>query len=183
MAALKENPPIKSFIEDVVDKEGVWWIAKLKPRQEKAFAFDLLRNGIDFCLPMISKKAKKKGGGYRKSQLVLFPSYVPFVSNSPYLLLDSPRVSTIIKVPSQVRFRKELSDVYTVLGLLDDCVTVSKVEYLPGDNIEILGGPLAGKVGKVQKVGNNGDIYVNVNGLGATLINVMGSCVQKSVAV
>jgi len=37
----KNIPTSKPFKDSILKKEGTWWVAKLKPRQEKAFAFVL----------------------------------------------------------------------------------------------------------------------------------------------
>lgn len=179
MAALNDNPPLKTFNGRFVDRDGEWWIAKVKPRQEKALAFDLEESGIDFCMPMVEKKMKKNGGGYRKSMLVLFPSYVPFISDSPYELLKSSRVSTIIKVPSQSRFKMELDQVYSYLYKSD--IYSGEISLLPkiGDDVHIISGTFNGFHGDVAKIGSKNKIYLNVNGLGTVIVSIEDYSVKK----
>jgi len=42
MKRVSENPPARFPARTIHEAEGVWWIAKVMPRQEKALAFDCI---------------------------------------------------------------------------------------------------------------------------------------------
>jgi hypothetical protein len=166
----KDNPPSKPFECPILEKEGTWWIAKVKPRQEKAFAFDLLELGIDYYLPVYEKKVKRTDGKLRKSTLVLFPSYVPFVSESPFDLLKNNRVATILPIQSQDRFRVQLAQ-FDLVSERDVHIEPFTCGINIGDCIAMSDGPLKGLYGYVDKKDYNSDvIYLNIDGLGVVKI-------------
>jgi hypothetical protein len=172
----KNNPPPKSFESLILEKEGTWWVAKVKPHQEKAFAFDLLKRGVDYCLPCYEKKALRSDGKFRKSILVLFPSYVPFISEKPYDFLKLGRIATILPIKAQERFKKELHYLFLANASGTPIEPVLKTEqFLRGEPVEIIAGPLSGATGVVVDIKNDKRaVVLSIDGLGCAkiIINV-----------
>lgn len=75
---MDENPlPRYPEGRDLQADTGMWVVAHLKSRQEKAFAQDLMREGIPYYLPLVEKRTRRRDNGkWRKSILPLFPGYV-----------------------------------------------------------------------------------------------------------
>jgi hypothetical protein len=168
----KNNPPPISFETSILEKEGTWWVAKVKPRQEKAFAFDLLKQGVDYCLPYYEKKTLRSDGKFRKSILVLFPSYVPFISERPYDFLKLGRITTILPVEAQQRFKKELHYLFlaNASGTLIEPVLKTE-QFLQGEPVEIIAGPLSGATGVVINTKNEKSaVILSIDGLGCAKI-------------
>jgi len=170
----KNNPPFKSFESSILEKEGIWWLAKVKSRMEKAFAFDLLGQGIDYCLPCYEKKALRSDGKFRKSLLVLFPLYVPFISENPYELLSSRRVLEILKIRQQQKFKTELQYLWQAKESQIPMEPIVKAEPLLSDKpVEIVTGPLKGAAGLIMNIQNGkGDLMVSTDSLGCTKMTV-----------
>jgi len=171
----KDNPPSKSFDSSILKTEGMWWVAKVKPRQEKAFAFELLEQGIDYALPYYEKKVRRSDGKLRKSTLVLFPSYVPFICGAPHSeLLKKDRISVILPVKMQERFKKELHALFLAqaAGAMIEPVP-AEMPYLVGESVEITSGPLSGTMGIVVDTRNEvRSVVLSVDGLGSAKVTV-----------
>jgi len=76
MLKISENPPIlPPEVKTVSELTGQWWVAHTKSRFEKAFAWDLLRRGIGYFLPLV-ERVRVSGGRHRRVLAPLFPSYV-----------------------------------------------------------------------------------------------------------
>ena len=46
MKRINENPPARFPARAITEAAAPWWVAKVKPRQEKAIAFDFIRNSV-----------------------------------------------------------------------------------------------------------------------------------------
>ncbi len=166
----KDNPPSKPFEGSIHEKEGTWWVAKTKPRQEKAFAFDLLEYGIDYYLPYYEKKTMRSDGKFRKSYLLLFPSYVPFISENPFQLLSKNKISTILPIRDQVLFKTQIHQIFLSITNSLRIEPVDYCEWHDGDVAIIGSGPLKGISGKIGK--KSSGLILNVDGLGTAKIKV-----------
>ena len=171
----KDNPPSKSFDSSILKTDGTWWVAKVKPRQEKAFAFELLEQGIDYALPYYEKKVRRSDGKFRKSTLVLFPSYVPFICEAPHSeLVKKDRISVILPVKIQERFKKELHALYLAqaAGAVSEPVLV-EMPYRVGESVQIISGPLSGMTGVVVDTRNETcTVVLSIDGLGCAKVIV-----------
>jgi len=75
---LADNPPVLTpGVDALSELEGRWWVAHTKARNEKALAWDLLRHGIGYFLPMRCR-VFFSGGRKRRGMAPLFTSYVFF---------------------------------------------------------------------------------------------------------
>jgi len=74
MLKLSDNPAILTPEVDSLTKlAGTWWIAHTRPRFEKVFAWDMLKRGIGYFLPM-REKITFSGGRKRRVLVPLFTS-------------------------------------------------------------------------------------------------------------
>ena len=91
---------------------GRWWVAHTKSRFEKAFAWDLLRHGIGYFLPMV-ERVRISGGRKRRVMAPLFPSYVFFCGNEAdrYAALATDRLCQVLRVADQEVLIGELGDI------------------------------------------------------------------------
>lgn len=169
MPILLNNPPSVSINGSILDEDKEWWIAKVKSRQEKKFAFDLIEDGVEYYLPYYERVSKNKKV---KSLNPLFPSYVPFVcADSPFKFLENRCVSTILSVSQQDKFRKELYQVYVAnsngynLGPYNS-------ECKIGDSVKVVCGPLKGLCGSVLLIGNNNKVMLKIDSLGRISLDI-----------
>ena len=110
MLKLWENPPILSpEVQSLAELCGQWWVGHTRPRCEKAFAWDLLRSGIRYFLPMI-ERVRVSGGRKRRVLLPLFASYVFFRGDEADRAgaVRTNRLCGIIEVPDQQKLTCEL---------------------------------------------------------------------------
>lgn len=166
------NPPTCNLNCSILDTEEIWWIAKVKPRQEKAFAFELLEREIGYYFPMYTKVSRRSDGKNRKTLLALFPSYVPFVSDNPYSLLKINRLATIVPVRAQTRFKKQLNQVYVANESGLQVEPVNTFKYQRGDFVKIITGPLKGIIGKIIRFRNQITIHLEVESMGFVCVSV-----------
>ena len=114
----RENPPILSpDAETLTDLGGQWWVGHTKSRFEKVFAWDLLRSGIKYFLPMI-ERVKVSGGKKRRVLAPLFPSYVFFCGNDEdrYAAMKTNRLCQTIAVADQETLVGELNHIEKALA-------------------------------------------------------------------
>lgn len=180
--SIKNNPPSKTFEGSILEKDGTWWIAKVKPRQEKVFAFDLLEQGIDYYLPFYEKKTKRNDGKIRKSQLVLFPSYVPFIIENPFNLLRKDRVVTFLPIGIQQKFKKNLQFILLANQTSTLIEPVTDYEkYEEGNTVEIIDGCLTGATGKIVMYAiDKGTVILSIAYLGFAKVEI-ASCKCRKV--
>jgi len=103
-------------VESLVDLSGQWWVAHTKSRFEKAFAWDLSRQGIAYFLPMFDC-VYTSGGRKRHALKPLFPGYVSFCGDatSRYTAMTTGRLCQTIPVPDQSQFVQELAGIEVAL--------------------------------------------------------------------
>ena len=114
----EDNPPVvypKGAL--VGEMEGRWWVAHTKSRNEKSLAWDLLRRGTPYFLPMVAKIRAIRGRKV-KSELVLFPGYLFFCGSEEerYGAMRTNRIASTIEVGDQERLIKELSSIQTAMS-------------------------------------------------------------------
>lgn len=173
------NPPTCNLRGSILDTEGTWWIAKAKPRQEKAFAFELLKRNIGYYFPMYTKISRRNDGKNRKASLALFPSYVPFVSDNPYSLLKTNRLATIVTVQAQSRFKQQLNQVYVANESGLQVNPVITRDFQNGDHVKVVAGPLRGISGKIIRFQTSSFLVLQVEGMGAACVAVNYGLVES----
>jgi transcription antitermination factor NusG len=168
MKRISENPPARFPERPIADAQGLWWVAKIKPRQEKALAFDFIKNGIEYYLPLITKVTRRKDNNKpRKSVLPLFPGYISFCAQETGAtgVYKTGRVVSIIEIRYQKRFAEEISQIYQALSTGARLEPV-EASYPPGTPVYVHAGPLRGVQGTIIRVHDSQRLVLSVIGLG-----------------
>lgn len=182
MLRLSGNPPSRFPERTISDATGPWWLAKVKPRQEKALAFDFIEHEIEYYLPMYLKVTRRKDNNKpRKSILCLFEGYISFCSPRGFerKVFATNRVVNIIEIQHQSRFISQLEQIYHLIDLGTPLVPLSTAEYLiPGTPVKVEYGPLREVVGTVIKYQNSHKLILSVDGLGKAALKVPADSVK-----
>ena len=166
MLKVSDNPAVL-YPEDsgFEGSEGLWRVAHTKARNEKAFAWVLAKNEIQYFLPL-REKVSVRGGRRLKSLLPLFSGYVFFCANEEqrHTALTSNRIAQVIEVIDQVGLKDELSQIHVALcsGLPVD----PHPHLKNGDRCRVVGGPLRGAEGFVVRRKNVCQVVLQVSILG-----------------
>lgn len=180
MIRVNENPPARFPAGPIAMAQSPWWVAKVKPRQEKALAFDFMRNNIEYYLPLVTHVTRRRDNNKpRKSILPLFPGYISFCGQhrSAQGVYKTGRVVSIIPVKYQRRFIDELTQIYQAIetGAALEPVTVS---YPQGTAVSVIAGPLRGLKGVIARVRDSDRLVLSVAGLGQASMYVDASMVK-----
>lgn len=170
MLRIDENPPALSpGFHSVREFEGLWWVGHTRARFEKAFAWDLLRAGVSFYLPMVERH-RYSGGRKRLVLWPLFPSYVFFCGDEEarYAALATDRLCSIITVTDQARFVDEISAIERAVGARLPIWFYPHA--VPGRWCRIARGAFAGFEGKVLRVKKRAWIVLQVTALGTSAL-------------
>ena len=170
--ALKDNPPVR-YPNLPISETGLnWYIAKVRSRQEKALAFDLLSMDIGYYLPMSTKSIRRPDTGKKRTSILpLFPSYLPFECEEvPSWLLRSERVTSIMEIRAQDRFKSQLDAIYRYQE--NRLLPSDRDAFEMGQSVTISEGPCAGLVGKLVNRINGSTLVLLVEGLGYAEIHV-----------
>lgn len=165
-------PPSRFPDIPIEQAKGRWWIAKVKPRQEKQLAFDFLEHGIEYYLPLYKKLTIRPGTNKKRYFSVpLFPGYICFAQNVPQDIFRTGRVVNLIEIKNQNRFIKEISAIYMASehGLVVEPVTKSAVVQ---SQVEVISGVLKGIQGVVTSIKDQLSLILEVNGLGSAAVHI-----------
>jgi transcription antitermination factor NusG len=151
MLKVSDNPPVLNpTAQQVRELEGRWWVAHTRARAEKALAWDLLKRGIGYFLPLVERKTVS-GGRKRTVLSPLFPSYV-FLCGSDadrYTAMTTNRVCQTLEVKDQDGLLSELSAIEMALaGKAELDLYPFAVE---GSRCRVARGPLQGIEGVVVR--------------------------------
>ncbi len=180
MKRVDENPPSRFPGRAIDQAEQPWWIAKLRPRQEKAMAWDLMNAGIEYYLPLYTKVIRRQDNNKpRKSIMPLFPGYISFALEPErrHELYKKNRLVNIIEVRHQKRFVRELSQIYLSLELGIEMEPLETFEE--GETVEVFRGPLRGIRGDIIHVRDADKLVLSVEGLGRAAIKVDAALVKS----
>lgn len=164
MLKLSDNPSPRWPLDHPLTEDlGNWWVARVKPRNEKALAWDLSRLGIGYYLPMCTKRTIRRDNGKpRKSIICLFPGYISLTGYQERRteIFRTGRVFQVIEVIDQDRFVAELENVRKALDYS------KQVELQPrlaiGQRVMIVSGLLEGVQGIVTDLNRPQKIHLNV---------------------
>jgi transcription antitermination factor NusG len=172
--SLSDNPPSRYPDQNILDSKQTWWIAKVKPRMEKALAKDLLERNIEYFLPYYTSMAKRTDSrALRKTLLPLFPSYVPFAcEKEPWHLLQLNRISTILPITAQKKFKQELNQIYLAYEKNIPVRPPKEREYVIGEKVRVVAGPLCGLCGSIINIKGNDYLLMRVEGLGEACVSI-----------
>ena len=184
MLPISKNPPTR-YPEGIIEKkETPWWVAKVKSRQEKAFAFDLLNREIEYYLPMYTKVTRRKDNNKpRKSIMPLFSGYVSFCTDefTARSLYTTNRISTIIEVRGQLEFIKELNQIYHAVNLNITIEPVALSKLSLGQKVLIEAGPMKGMSGYIIKKLSKSQIAITVESLNMAAVITVDATVVTGV--
>ena len=166
MLSISDNPPVATpGYESVAAMPGTWWVGHTKSRFEKAFAWDLYHQGVDYFLPMI-ERVRVSGGRKRRGMAALFPSYVFFCGDddSRYKALRTNRLCRAIEVQDQATLTDELGQIELALtGKADlDPYPFAAV----GNRCRVTAGPCRGLQGTVVRRNGKARLVLEVTILG-----------------
>ena len=126
-----DNPPILCpWAEGTADLRGTWWVAHTKSRNEKAFAWDLLRSDIGYFLPLY-EHVHVSGGRKRRVMMPLFPSYI-FVCGDDEDHVKAMRTNRVCQTIRVVDQKELLSE----LQIIEKAVT-GKAELDPYPHVAV----------------------------------------------
>jgi transcription antitermination factor NusG len=127
-----------------------WWVAHVRSRQEKGLARHLHGEGVGFYLPQSAKEVRRNGRTF-VSHLPLFPGYLFFRGSAAERLaaLRSDLIVQVLAVGDQAGLGRELESLWR---LQQSGAPLVPHPYLgPGDEVEIVDGPLRGWTGTVLR--------------------------------
>ena len=178
MKRLSDNPPSRYPSRPIAEAAHPWWVAKVKPRQEKAFAFDLLRAEVEYYLPLYTRVTRRRDNNKpRKSILPLFPGYVSFAQNTPENIYSGGRVVDIIQIRHQSRFVRELTQIYQALEAGVQLEPLMESFEL-GTAVRVRSGPLRGVTGTIARVHNESRLVLAVEPFGRASLTIDSSLVE-----
>lgn len=173
--------PQTRYPDRPIEEAGApWWLAKVKPRQEKKFALDLYQEGIEYYLPLYEHVVRnEKIKRTRVYKHPLFPGYVCFSQATPSHIYTSGRVVDVIRISNQKRFVSELSRIYQAF---EQRYIIEPVEndIRVGEEVRICAGPLRGMSGKVVRLKNRLRVIISVYGLGNASAEVPVNEIEKA---
>ena len=156
-----------------------WWVAKVKPRQEKLLAADFFRAGIEYYLPLYLKNTPRPGTSHpRLFHVPLFPGYIAFAQNQPHDIYRSGRVVNLIEIRHQKRFIHELNQVYFALQGKAPLEPVTE-QFTEGTPVKIIHGPFAGIEGIVAHSASSMHLLLSVECLGRAILKIERSWIRE----
>lgn len=160
-------PPELWQAEDLMDGGSRrWWCLHTLPRQEKAVARHLRKEGVAYYLPQAVNETRTPQGRKIRSVAPLFTSYVFLLGGSTERLaaVKSNRLVTVLEVADQCGLTHDLRQIHQMLvsGL-----TVLPEPTMPvGARVRIKSGPLLGMDGTVIRRGKRDQFVAVVKFLG-----------------
>jgi transcription antitermination factor NusG len=180
MRRVSDNPPTRYPERPIGEAEHPWYVAHVKPRQEKSLADDCRRLGIEYYLPLVTHVTRRKDNNKpRKSVLPLFPGYISFAGTreTHYKLYATGRIASIITIKHQKKFIAELSQIFS---LLENSVPLEPIDfsYTEGAEVRVLAGPMQGIEGIVVSIKNQHKLVLSVEGLGQAVMTIDAAMVK-----
>lgn len=167
MLPKSKNPPsVWPDFPDLNHVENDWYIAHLRPRQEKALSWDLMKSEICYCCPFYTKTVRRKDNNkLRKTVLPVFPGYLSFAGteNQRNAVFKTGRVLNILPVVHKRRFLEEISWVLAACESKNPFVLVKQQEIKKGQTVKISSGPMKGYTGKVISISGRQCIVLSVD--------------------
>jgi transcription antitermination factor NusG len=129
---------------------GQWWVAYTLARQEKALARHLLHWEVPYYLPQCERRLRA-GDRWRTSYSPLFSGYVFFNGglDDRRLALRSNVIVRLIQAPEPEELATQLRSLW--LLQTTGAPLVPHAYLGPGDEVEIVDGPLRGYRGVVER--------------------------------
>jgi len=171
MLKLDDNPVTRFPAgRPLAQDRGSWFVAHVKPRQEKALAKDLQKRGISYYLPLTEKRSRRRDNGkIRKSIVPLFPGYISFACppEQKSRAFGTQRIVHVLDVVDQDRFVLECSRVEQALRNGVNVDLWANAE--PGTPVRVVSGPLAGISGEMVEREGKTRLVIRVDILGQAI--------------
>ncbi|MBN1604453.1 MAG: hypothetical protein JW915_22785 [Chitinispirillaceae bacterium] len=173
-----DSLPVRFPDRSLKDATERWWIAKVKPRQEKLLAGDLLEQSIEYFLPLVVKNTPRPGTKKpRLFNVPLFPGYLCFAQNTPINIFSTGRVVNLMEVRNQSRFVRECDQ---ILRVIQGQFPIEPLEeFVEGMPVAIEYGPLKGLQGIIAEIRGNSRLVLSVEGLGRACVTINNSWVKS----
>ncbi len=156
-----------------------WWVAKVKPRQEKQLAADFYKDGIEYYLPLYVKNTPRPGTKHNRIfHVPLFSGYISFAQNQPHDIYKSGRVVNLIEIRHQQRFIRELNQIYYAQKGNAPLEPVGDT-FAEGTPVKIIHGPFAGICGIVSKDPLSTRLILSVECLGNAALQIERSWIKQ----
>ena len=157
---------------------GNWWTVYTKPRQEKAFARQLVELQIPFYLPLVPKDNIIRGRRIR-SHIPIFGGYIFLFGTREERSksMTTNRISTILEVEDQPLLLKDLNNLSTLIGA-DAPLTVER-RLTSGDPVRVKNGPMAGMEGVVVQRRGKSKLLVAVTMLQQGVSVELDDCILE----
>ena len=156
-----------------------WWIAKVKPRQEKQLAADFYKDEIEYYLPLYAKNTPRPGTTHRRIfHVPLFPGYISFAQEQPHNIYTSGRVVNLIEIRHQQRFIRELNQIYFLLQGKAPLEPVTDL-FTEGTPVKIIHGPFSGIEGVVKKDSSTPHLILSVECLGMASLKIERTWIRE----
>lgn len=157
------NPGLK--IRDMrIEGDQRWRVAHVKSRAEKQFAWDMLRLGLVYFLPLLDTYDRKN----RNRNIVpAFKSYVFICGDSEmvYAARATDRVCKIIEVANQAKLVRELENLQCAAG--EDGLITGVNDLRPGVRCRVKSGhKFEHMEGVIERDGKRGFVELRVSILG-----------------
>ena len=129
---------------------GPWRVAHVRSRQEKRLARHLLQSAVPFYLPQREHRFRA-GDRWRVSHLPLFSGYVFFRGGADARLraLKSNLVVHLLEVTDEPALERQLRSLWVLQR--SGAPLIPHPYLCPGDEVEVVDGPLKGYVGTVLR--------------------------------
>jgi transcription termination/antitermination protein NusG len=150
-----------------------WLVFYTQSRQEKKVRDLLLRNGHEVFLPM-QKVLRQWSDRKKKVEVPLFNSYIFVFESEDKIVnvLQTPGIAWNIRHNDKpaVLHPKELATIQRFLasGLLVEVAPLAGAEV--GDLVEIMGGPLKGLQGRIQRSQDGDKLTLSLESIGQSLL-------------
>ena len=140
---------------------GPWRVAHVRSRQEKRLARHLLQSEVPFYLPQRQHRFRA-GDRWRISHLPLFTGYVFFRGGADARVraLQSNLVVQLLEVLAESELERQLRSLWIL-----QCSGAPLIPhpYLgPGDEVEVIDGPLKGYQGRILREKNRLRLVVSI---------------------
>lgn len=163
-----------------------WYVVWTEPRAEKKVAERLESKGWDVWLPTVTEK-RRWSDRWKLVTLPLFPGYL-FTStrDAGYVpALRTPGVRTLVKDGGEpaVLSQEYIERLRTVVEhpLAEVEAAPEPFDFVPGDEVLVREGPLAGFRGFVTELRGARRLLVCVSGIGRGLLCVLGAALVQPV--
>lgn len=160
-----------------------WFVVCTLSRQEKKVAKLLAELGYNVYLPIV-KTLRVWSDRKKKVEMPLIPSmlFVEDVDIDKRLIYSVPGFHSILKLQGKIGKVKprEIEQLKIITGEMSEVETVENIRLFPGDEIEIIGGPLQGYYAQAIEEVNSFRVLIQVETLNlGYVVNLAKNQVRK----